>query len=600
MQNRQSGFAIVLVILFTLLTLAILVTTISLTASNSNQGTSRAGQSTQALLAADSGVSTFVARVKEGGFNGTLNELACWVQGFPLAGLTCEPSATAKISTLQLSASASGARVDVLVVDASTAESSVTIQSTGLTGSGPSLARAIVTQRVNLSKPPFLNVSPPAALTSCPGITGGGTANLSGASASSSDGLISNYITVLSASLSGAGWPATLTVLDSSSSANQKADATLIDTGSYIQLGTNRYVVTGKPTPATLTIAPANPVLSPVPVSTLTGSLSLIPVASRKPAAPLSGVTVGGKSVYRLYVSDPTAVFVNDVMYVKPSSSVSYGVTVVAKDFENGDVTQGYVDVTLGATGAGASSYDPVSGAVVLPNTVLTPTDADILSNTTPGTPLTRYVPGSTSAGTIRGTSSGTVPNSAWGGSSTVTPAAIAGNPTVKCGDALFAQVFNNYTKAKFYNLVPTVNRLSDTPTTPLKRDIYWVGPSTTPSSNSYTLNGNSLCGSGILVINGNLTMKGTGNQNGSTCASNSDGVNPPAFNGLIYVIGNFSNQGNSIVKGAMVVEGNVTIDTTALAGTMSIEYDQRAILNSARNLSPVTFAARAGTWNQQ
>lgn len=612
MKNRQDGFAIIYILLFSLLTMFVIVTTVSITTIGSRKQTADGAQAEQAIVAADSGVSTYVARVKEGGFTGNIYDISCWTQGTPLGTTSCATPVSAHIGALQLDPSnAAGPSATVRLVALNVSESSITLQSVGRSSTASTAAQATLTQRVTLKKPPFLNISPPAALTTCPGITGGGNAKLYGVSTTTTPppGIISNITTVTASSpsfvspsmstSSVTGWPATLTV----------TDATYLDAGSYVTLNAQPYVVTSKTSTTTLTVQPANPVSLPASGTLLTGTLNLIPIAARQ-GGTASGTTSGGKSVYTLPISDPTSVFIGDVMYIN-IVGVTYGVTVTNKGFVNGDLGQGYVNVTLGATGGGANIYSS-AGTVLVSGGVPAPTAVQI-ALISPGTPMFRYVPSAMSAGSINGD---TTPNdlvTSLGGSSTVSPAAIANSGTVLCGDNLFGEVFNNYTKTQFYNLTPNANRLSGvSSSTPLKGDIYWVGPVPTspssPSGASYTLGSSDLCGSGIIVINGDLSMNGTGSLNAALnqCTSSGDGVSPPGFNGLLYVIGNFTSKGNNFIQGSVVVEGNVNISSpnsqtsSSLGGGMNITYDPRTLLTSAKNLSPVTFALRSGTWSQQ
>ena len=444
--------------LMTLITLSVLLVTVSITTVGGRLDNGRALQSTQAVLAADSGVSSFVARVKEGGFVGQLSTLACWVQGSEVGGGGCVSGTTGNLGTLYLTSSASGPRADVKVVQLNTSDSTITIQSVGRTGPSGNEAKATLTQRVTYSRPTFMNTSPPAALTSCPSISAGGSSNLTG-SATAYSGIVPDFTTVISASpstvsvamasgiLSGSGWPTTITV----------ADATNLSTGSVIQLGTQTYRITSQPSANALTIVPANSLSLPPVGTSLVGTLNLIPIAVRTTSF-ATGSTTGGKLIYRLPIGDPTSIYINDVLYVT-LSGVTYGLTVAGKGFVDGDLTQGYVDVTLGASGAGANTYNPVTGALLLANAIPTPTALQLSSAVwarrcaatcrRPSVPT--RLPGSPAAW---------CPSSAWGGSSTQSPAAIAGSSNVSCGDALFAQMFNNYTKTQYYNLVPTANRL--------------------------------------------------------------------------------------------------------------------------------------------
>ncbi|GGL79273.1 hypothetical protein GCM10010840_16430 [Deinococcus aerolatus] len=487
------------------------------------------------------------------------------------------------------------------MVQLNPADSTLTIQSVGRTGISGGEAKATLTQRVTYSRPTFMNTSPPAALTSCPAITAGGSSNLTG-SATVYNGIIPDFTTVTSASpgfisgamatgtLSGSGWPATLTV----------ADATNLSTGSVIQVGAQTYRVTGEPAINTLTVVPANALNLPPLGTSLTGSLNLIPIAVRGTAF-ATGTSTNGKPIYRLPIGDPTSIYINDTLYIT-LQGVTYGVAVTGKGFTGGDLTQGYTDVTLGPAGAGANTYNPLTGALLLANSIPAPTSFQLASAAS-GTPLRRYVPSAMSAGSIVGVASGVVPSSAWGGSSTQSPAAIAGNSNVSCGDELFAQLFNNYTKTQYHNLVAPANRLSSPSAQPLNNDIYWLGPSSFPSTQSYSISNGGLCGTGILIVNGNLNLNGTGNVDlgSNSCTSKGSAGGTQGFNGILYVIGNMSSQGNTVIRGAVIVEGSPSPSVaTKLSGGMNITYDPAPMIASAKNLSPLNFSNRAGTWSQQ
>jgi hypothetical protein len=96
-----------------------------------------------------------------------------------------------------------------------------------------------------------------------------------------------------------------------------------------------------------------------------------------------------------------------------------------------------------------------------------------------------------------------------------------------------------------------------------------------------------SLCGQGILVVIGNLTVNGT-------C--------PQGFQGLVYVAGDYDQQGNSVLTGAVVVEG--AADLTKIAGTGQgrgkIAYDPMVLLKlrlGSQGLASVR--PLAGTWRR-
>ena len=68
----------------------------------------------------------------------------------------------------------------------------------------------------------------------------------------------------------------------------------------------------------------------------------------------------------------------------------------------------------------------------------------------------------------------------------------------------------------------------------------------------------------------------------------------------MVYVIGNLSSQGNTDIRGAVIVEGSPSQGTTKLAGGMNVTYDPAPMIASAKNLSPLNFSNLIGTWSQQ
>jgi hypothetical protein len=106
----------------------------------------------------------------------------------------------------------------------------------------------------------------------------------------------------------------------------------------------------------------------------------------------------------------------------------------------------------------------------------------------------------------------------------------------------------------------------------------------------------NRLCGQGILVVIGNLTVNGT-------CSS--------GFQGLIYVAGDYVQRGNSVLTGAVVVEGAANLRAcrgqtcaTKIAGKGrrrgKIAYDPMVLLKlrlGSQGLASVR--PLAGTWRR-
>ena len=65
--GQQSGFALVVVLIVTMLTLAVIVTTVSIAMTRSFSGGHASRQGDQALLAAQSGLDSFLPRMRAGG-----------------------------------------------------------------------------------------------------------------------------------------------------------------------------------------------------------------------------------------------------------------------------------------------------------------------------------------------------------------------------------------------------------------------------------------------------------------------------------------------------------------------------------------------------
>jgi hypothetical protein len=105
-----------------------------------------------------------------------------------------------------------------------------------------------------------------------------------------------------------------------------------------------------------------------------------------------------------------------------------------------------------------------------------------------------------------------------------------------------------------------------------------------------------SLCGQGILVVIGDLTVNGT-------CST--------GFQGLVYVAGDYDQQGNSVLTGAVVVEGAANLQAcsgqtcaTKIAGTGQgrgeIAYDPMILLKlRLQSQGLASVRPLAGTWRR-
>jgi hypothetical protein len=76
----------------------------------------------------------------------------------------------------------------------------------------------------------------------------------------------------------------------------------------------------------------------------------------------------------------------------------------------------------------------------------------------------------------------------------------------------------------------------------------------------------------------------------------------PPGFQGLVYVAGDYDQQGNSVLTGAVVVEG--VADLTKIAGTGQgrgkIAYDPKILLElRLKSQGLASVRPLAGTWRR-
>jgi hypothetical protein len=128
--------------------------------------------------------------------------------------------------------------------------------------------------------------------------------------------------------------------------------------------------------------------------------------------------------------------------------------------------------------------------------------------------------------------------------------------------------------------------------------DLGRVGPWGLKIVGGSVSNNIELCGSGILVVFGNLKVNGT-------CSG--------GFQGLVYVAGDYDQQGNAVLSGAVVVEGVANVQACpnngggdecwtniAGAGGGKIQYDPQVLLRLRTALSQAsTVTPVAGSWRR-
>ena len=85
--------------------------------------------------------------------------------------------------------------------------------------------------------------------------------------------------------------------------------------------------------------------------------------------------------------------------------------------------------------------------------------------------------------------------------------------------------------------------------------------------------------GSGILVVDGNLTITGG------------------HFSGIIWVIGGLRVSGNPVIDGAIFVESGAEVDTT-LTGNPTVSFDANAV-SDAFGFIPSISTAHVISWKE-
>lgn len=554
MLKKQLGSALIIVLLMTLIVVGAVIAMVSNTMVLSRKGTGYERMAYADLLSADAGLNTFSPRVSMKKYTGRVDDIDCFVQGTRAANNTSAGTCnyTAQIPNYTLP---NGASVAVRVVGVYSAQSTITVQATStMNGVSKSLL-----QDFQVTRPPTTNLSIPAALTSFPSIDLGGNGQLLGAPGTSggintTDNGIIPGLTRLTSNFNYSSSPVVAVANDA-----------YVTTGSFLRINGYTMQVTGRAAgySSTNRVYSVTQVPGGVPKngtpsgsgSSLSGdSVDLVQFAVR--SAPQSVTT----STARIPISDPTGFFVNDVIYFR-SGTTMYSAQVTNRGYTtDGDLNSGYLDIMYPATAVGKSL------------TGTTAATSSAVSAINIGTGISRYVPGASSAGAIGG-----------GGSSTLLPSGAPGNTNILSGENLFKQTFSGKSKRDVYNLA---NRYDVAPS-PVPDQVNWVGPAGNygTTSTSYSLTSGYLCGTGILIVTGSLTLNGTCNA---------------GFTGLLYVMGDLSNQGNSNIRGAVVVEGQVISAGTKVKGTMNITYDPAVFLERGRHLAQTSINPVTATWRQQ
>lgn len=531
-RRREQGIALVVVLLFTTIVLTIVVSTTATLAIGARGGGANERTAYQALLASESGLNTFAVRYAE-----KMKTLASSEQYIG----SVEPARMNRwLQAKDLITVSPGSGNTATLAFEGTADN-LTL---GATGTTPGGATKVVLQNYSVSVPPAMNLHVDSALESHPAVKVTGNATVSGENGASSSG-ITRVATVNQAggvTLAAATQPQATVNL----SATSKSGSLLLGTGDYAQINGLTYKVTAvQGTQATLTGLTA--ASSPLIIANNTD-------VNRLDSAVSQTFTQTINQASTMQVSDPTS-------FAKDSSVVVGKIrgTVTAVDEQTKTVTVFW--------------KDKIDSSASSPATI------------TEGTPVRKDVLGVSSGSSVNTDGKGTINE----GQENHDPRLTNRDPFNSSPDTeatdLFTYTFGQ-TKAQMLPPSPTAavtvlpTNFSGTVNGGLK---FYDG--------NLSLSGNQeLCGYGILIVRGDLTVNGT-------CSA--------GFYGAVYVIGDYDQQGNSNIQGAVIAEGTTSVkDESKIAGTGQgdgkIQYNRAALLDAGTALSPPRLTPVPGTWRQR
>lgn len=535
MRHQTDGFAIVVVLLVTTMILLSLMTSASLSALGTRRNTTDERASYQALLVSESGINTIAQRLAANNYRVALNENTSMAQA---------QRDTLNLTNLNTFIETNGLAMLVLpdgtttiratTFNTSGARPRATIQSVSTLMNG---STKTLLQDVWLEKPPSINISVPGALTSRPSVNVQGGGILTGIWGRSSSGLINITATSTTANVPvGSAGAFTLNVHNSS----------LIGWGHYLRIGSspNAYRVEHKDG-NTLTLRPVG---SSVQAHTISSgsAVQLVHYGVTTPVADLLTVNT-------LHLTDTSGFALHDRIFVRDTHGSAnpgtdhtghYQGIVTAKDTKRG---------TLTVTWQGS-----------IPNS---------------GSPIPE------GAGVRRDVNAVTTANDASTGGGGVMEGGVSRFDTVRvpAGNALFEQTFG---MSEAQLLRQTGVPIQTAYPGGILSGINYIRANIQLSGGS-----SRLCGTGILIVDGDLTFNGT-------CDA--------GFIGIIYVKGSYDQQGNSFIKGAVIVQGNGTkvagnTSTTTINPTGSkIIYDPESLIRYGSLLSPWHITPIAGTWRER
>lgn len=563
--RREEGIALVVVLLFTAVVLTIVVSTTATLAVGARGGGVNERAAYQALLAAESGLNTFEVRFRTKMESLPLNQR--------LRGNVGAARFNAWLLRYGLNSYSTGTDQSTsLAFDTTVGADSLVLVATG----APGLSQKVVLQNYQADYAPGYNIRADAPLVSYPNVNLKGGARVEGERLTDSDNTGVTAVARTNVPL-----PGSLTVSTTATNPTFPLSVTktlgnrlLLAANDYVDIGGISYKVMGTRNEGTQVTL--QPLIQPsVNVITDAASIKRIDSAVTASFTQQSGVQTV------IQVSDPTFFVKDSVIQIGTMKGTVKAVDIINKTLEvlwdsapSGTVTQQEGSVIRRDVKSVSSGYTVDGDVAAMPDGANT---NDLrLKDMNPFNPAA----------------------------------------DTEAND-LFTHTFGQ-TKREMLNVAPfNVNLTAEDPQP-------WVNPVTTFNgtvtpdkivffNGTLGLSGNqSLCGSGILIVKGNLTVNGT-------CDA--------GFRGAIYVMGDYDQQGNSKISGAVIAEGATEIvygtecvptpgNTTGsgsgsgnscdtqVAGTGQgdgkIAYDRGALLEAGSLLTPPTFSTVQGTWRQR
>ncbi|WP_189003599.1 hypothetical protein [Deinococcus malanensis] len=585
-KQREAGVAVLVMVLFTAIILIVVVSITSAMTLGSRRGAASETRAYQAALASESGQNAFTVRSRSvaqygGGIPATCTgstkvKALCGVNAWltTVTGTQAPGSFTVESAGVATGGTVSLVAVDVDLDPTTNKLTSVDIEARGTTTAG----QARVLQRYTAVKADLGFPNVPGAVTSYPSvqIQGGPTSTIAGTTATSADntGLYDDLLTVSRAGSASALGTGSVTLNVNTTS---QARASQVAVGSYIQLPlsdlagtlsstqTGTFKVTGN-TGTTLAV-------TPVRMPTITGGAAL-PSGDLGLDYVMNGIVSYNSNVLTMnskesfVVGDQVAVKVGVYTY---TSAVSSTVT-------NPDGTQ---SVTVGTWTA--------TTPTTVPATPSAPAFTSYTALDLEGRPVQKSTNAVVTAGSFttggQATATGDVKQGTAG-------AALVPSPL---SDALFIKTFGMTPS----QMKPLASVFTEAQFDGDVSGLTWV--TGTAGDRDINMNNEKVQGTGILIVDGDLTI------NQTTAEVNSCG-----FKGIIYVRGNVDIRGNLQLCGAIVVEGSIlSSDGLTVTGVddddsdfggngRKVSYDPEAIFDAVAAAGAYTFTRVPAGWRQR